>query len=102
MSEFVNKTPKEDIKVGFVLFLLFGSLLTGSLVYFTYIRNNPILPSDYPIISIKSDEEINQYEYVNSSFSIDSESFSDIIEPINCKIKMSAGGSFRWPKKDIG
>jgi len=93
MSEFeLKKLPTHRRKKGFKVFVLIGILLISILVYFTYIRYNPIFLEDFPIIKINYEGELDYEEYSDCTFELDNCKDSQKVDSINSKIRIRGSG----------
>lgn len=100
LVQFYNKYPKNHGKKE-ILFVTLISILTISLTfYYTYIIAFPINLDDFPTIKITSYDKINRNDYVNCTFELDDKIATNIIEPLNSKIKRRGDFNARYfPKK---
>jgi len=72
-----------------------------SIFYYTYIKNHPVYPSEFPIINIKSDNKIDSNQkYSDCTFELDTKGESEDVGPINAKIKLKGDFNTKMPKKD--
>ena len=88
-NQFTNKSPMHRRKKELTAITIVGVIFLSSIYYFSYIKNLPSNPSDFPTINVVSTGEIKKDDYVNCTFELNSEDESDNILPINSKIKMA-------------
>jgi len=89
---FSNRRKKET-KTLFIL----GSFLISIIVYFSYIKYNPLFIKDFPIINIDFKGELDYEDYSDCTFELENCKDSDKIEPLDSKIRLRGSGS-GWNK----
>ena len=97
-NRFNNKFPMHRRKKELIVISIVGVIFFSSIYYFSYIKNLPINPSDFPTIDIVSNGEIKKDDYVNCTFELNSEDETDNIFPINSKIKIRGKYNAKLPK----
>ena len=80
-------------------FAVIGSLLISTMYYFTYIYYRPINSTDIPRVNVSCEEDLDDLDYVNCTFEIESSDESDKISPIQSRIKIRGFFNARLPKK---
>jgi hypothetical protein len=98
LKQFNNKLPMHRRKKELVVIIIVGSFLLSAIYYFTYIKNLPVSPTDFPKINIISKGEIKKDEYVDCTFELNSDDDSENIFPINSKIKIRGKYNAKLPK----
>jgi spore coat protein CotH len=84
----------------FILFLISFSLII-SIFYYTYVKNHPVNPSEFPIINIKSEDKIDSNtKFTDCTFELDTKGESKDVGPINAEIKLRGSFNAQMPKKE--
>jgi len=97
-KKFNNKLPMHKRKVELAVIILIGTFFFSAIYYFSYMKNLPVSPADFPTINIVSKGEIKKEEYVNCTLELDSEDDSENILPLNSKIKIRGKFNAELPK----
>jgi len=80
-------------------FAVIGLLFISAVYYFTYIYYRPINSADLPNINIICEENLDDNDYINCTFEVESSDESDIISPIQSRIKIRGFFNAKLPKK---
>ncbi|MFX1445620.1 MAG: CotH kinase family protein [Promethearchaeota archaeon] len=83
----------------FFIFILIAFLMVSAVFYYTYVIKSPIDSSEIPTIKISCREDINDEDYVDCSFQLESKDESDNIPSLNSKIKLRGRLNAKLPKK---
>ena len=80
-------------------FAVIGLLFISAIYYFTYIYYRPINSTDLPNVNIICEEDLDDNDYINCTFEIESSDESDTISPIQSRIKIRGFFNAKLPKK---
>ncbi len=97
-TNFKNRVPKNSKKRKLYFFGIITSIILSSVYYYTYILNTPIIPSEYPVINIKTENNLNYDNFIDCLFELNSSDKSDNVNPIESKIKIRGSGT-GWNEK---
>jgi len=103
-NPFKNKFPIRKRKKEIFSIILITSLILSTIFYFTYIHNTPIDLYNYPRININYEDEITREDFVNCTFDVNANDESDVLSPINARIKIRGSGrgwNAKSPKKEF-
>jgi len=101
---FKNKLPMRKRKKEIFSIIIGASLILSTVFYFTYIYNTPIILYNYPRININCEDEITRKDFVNCTFDVNTNDDSNVISPINARIKIRGSGrgwNAKSPKKEF-
>ncbi|TFF90864.1 MAG: hypothetical protein EU548_00860 [Promethearchaeota archaeon] len=79
--------------------VLIATVIITNIGFYTYIKFDPMIPSDYPKIYIKCEEELNNDDYANCTFELISKNEKHDVPEIKSKIKVRGVYNARQPKK---
>ncbi|MFX0072620.1 MAG: CotH kinase family protein [Candidatus Hermodarchaeota archaeon] len=91
--------PFHHHKREMLIITLILSVIVSSITFYTYFNYNPITPSDFPKININCQEELNNNNYANCTFELNSENEDYNVPMINSRIKVRGVYNARQPKK---
>ena len=94
-----NKLPIQKRKKEFLVLFIFALLIVSIVYYLSYIQYSPITSSDFPRINIKCENELNNEDYIDCTFELESDDDSDNILPMKSKIKIRGSFNAEMPKK---
>ncbi|MFX0186762.1 MAG: CotH kinase family protein [Candidatus Hodarchaeota archaeon] len=98
-NQFTNKLPTHRRKKELVIIILIFAILVTIVFVYTYIRNSPISPENFPVINIVTEEEIIHGDYVDGTFELNCPDESENIAPLKCIVKIRGRYNADLPKK---
>ena len=96
---FNNKIPMSRYKKEMYTILTMGIIALSTIFVYTYIKNSPVEPTDFPTINIVTKGEVNKHHFIDCIFELDDKKSSEQIEPINSKIKIRGKYNADLPKR---
>jgi len=90
VTNFKNKFKGHREKKEFEALICISILLFSAIIFFTYIKNTPILISDFPTIKIETESEPNYEDYVDCTFELDNCEDSDKVAQLKSKTMLDS------------
>jgi hypothetical protein len=97
-KKFENKQPLRKRKKELFILIIMGFSFISTIFLYTYILYSPIILLRYPRIDIRTSSEPNYDEFVNCTFELSRNDFSENIEITNSRIKIR-GSNTNWNEK---
>ena len=94
-----NKMQMRNYNKDFLIFLIITSIIISSVIYYSFIQNNPVSSSDFPRINIVCEENLSNDEYVNCTFELVSNADTERVLPMKSKIKIRGSFNAKMKKK---
>ncbi|TFF90917.1 MAG: hypothetical protein EU548_00605, partial [Promethearchaeota archaeon] len=102
-SKFENRQRLRRKKKELIAFMILASIMISMVTFYTYIKNSPFIPSEYPKINISYKGEPDIDDYIDCEFELLSENPKYSIYRTGAQIirrgSSEGSGADRWPKK---
>jgi len=92
LEHFRNKRSSRRMKKLGIVLVLIGIILLPFILIYSYLVYTPISSSDFPIIKINTEGELNYEDYIDCTFELNYEKDSDNIATLDSKIRIRGSG----------